>query len=118
MIGPGLALLIAPDRWGLSPVFIQMNHFSLPLWLLGLLLCLFSALVFNGKTRDIAYVFAAIFYFVVNVSAVIALIQGEAKSALIFALPVLGWIYLEAAITATREEAKVYTPYVEPLRKG
>jgi uncharacterized protein YjeT (DUF2065 family) len=104
-IGPGLALLIAPHRWASSPLFQQISHLPIHFQIIGLFLIVASLLVlFVKKQRDLGYTLIAIFYLLMNISAGFAIFDGRGTSALIFALPVLLWLYLEAAITATRDE--------------
>jgi hypothetical protein len=116
-LGPGLALLINPARWGQSAVFLQLAHLPVPLQFFGISLVLACALILIPKLRDVGYVWVAMFYFTMNISGFVSILNGQG-SALIFALPVLLWIYLEAAITATRDEAKVPTAYTDLTERG
>lgn len=100
---PGLALSIAPNTWGASPLFHQMAGLPVPLQFFGVSLVLASLLMVIGRFRDIGYVWAAMFFLVANISGGFSLAQGNGTSALIFTLPVLLWVYLEAAISANRE---------------
>jgi hypothetical protein len=117
-VGPGLALLLAPARWGASPIFVQLSQLPVPLQFFGLSLLLASILILIPKWRDIGYVWVAMFYLVTNISGIFAILYGHGTSALIFALPVLLWLYLEAAITATRDEVQLPTAYTETPGKG
>lgn len=116
-LGPGIALL-DPGKWGRSPVLHQLSSLPVPLQFFGVSLILASILIIIPKLRDIGYIWVAMFYLVVNISGLIAVYNGHASSALIFALPVLLWLYLEAAITASRDEAQVPTKYTEPYEEG
>jgi hypothetical protein len=68
-------------------------------------------IIFLDRWRDIAYVCVALFYLTTTISGGFVVYHAlfgdnRAGSALIFALPVLIWIYLEASMTATREQDK------------
>ncbi len=106
-IGPGLALLISPSTWGASPLFQQLSNLPVPLQFFGASLVLAALLMMKDSLRDIGYVWAAMFYLVTIISAGFAIGTGHGNSALIFTLPVLLWVYLEAAISATRNQLKV-----------
>jgi hypothetical protein len=117
-LGPGLALTFGPHEWGASPIFQQLSHLPVPLSFFGVSLILASLMIMlTKKLKDVGYVWIAMFYLVVNVSAGFAILAGHGTSALVFALPVLLWLYLEAAITATRDEALAVTALMELLEE-
>jgi len=109
MFLPGILLATDPNHWTTTQTLYQSLHFS-PLLtaILGGLLVIASIIGLFDKWRDVCYLAGLVFYVLIALANLIALIKGENVGALVGTLPVLLWLYAEATLQASqRHENKI-----------
>lgn len=105
---PGFLLTFFARTWTNSIALGEVQHIPHALLVLGILLLLGSLLVLFERYRDFGYILGAVFYSVILLGDIFSFYHNDHHaSAIASSVPVLIWIYAEAAITASRTRENI-----------